>query len=101
MSEDMKEISVTLPVTQAAQQHIEHLQATLAKRNALIERLTERLDEAERGEPNQAALGAAYKRGWKAAASHLMSVTADAARAMGKVRKDAFDVYLEAERAEH
>lgn len=95
--DDETEITITLPVRRAAQRHIEDLQATLTKRNEQIERLTERLREAEEGEPNQSALGAAYKRGWQAAANHLMSTTMDAARALSAVRKDAFKVYLQAE----
>ncbi|WP_420110631.1 hypothetical protein [Pseudactinotalea sp.] len=91
-------ITITLPAKQAIHQHVEHLQATLAKRNAEIERLTERLQEAEAGEPNQEALGRAYKRGWQDAATHLMNTTQDAARALGKTRRDAWDIYLRAER---
>lgn len=92
------EITITIPTKQAITRHIEDLQATLAKRNAEIERLTERLKEAEAGEPNQHALGAAHKRGWQAAAHLLMNASADAAKALGKLRKDAFDIYLESEK---
>ena len=92
------EITITVPAKQAVQRHIEDLQAVLAKRNEQIERLTERVKEAEAGEPNQKALGAAYKRGWQAATNHLMNASADAARALGKLRKDAFDIYLMSER---
>lgn len=89
--------TVTIPVTQAAQGHIESLQAALARRNTEIERLTEELSRAEAGEPNQRALADAYKRGWKAATNHLIGATGDAARALGKVRKDAWDIYLKSE----
>lgn len=94
------EITVSIPVKQAVQTHVEHLQATLAKRNEQIERLTERVAEAEAGEPNQSALVRAYKRGWQDAAGHLMEVTRKAAVDLGKVRKDAWDLYLQAERRE-
>lgn len=91
-------VTVTIPVKQATQAHIEHLQATLAKRNEQIERLTERLEQAEAGEPNQAKLGEAYNRGWQAASTHLMDSTADLACALAKVRKDAMDIYLTRDR---
>jgi phage protein U len=93
------EITITIPVTQAAQRHIEHLQDVLSKRNAEIDRLLKRVEEAETGEPNQLALGKAYRRGWQEAANHLMSTTQTAARALGAVRKDAFDIYLQGEKA--
>ena len=93
----MNEITITIPANEAAQMHIENLQAALTKRNTQIERLTERLEEAETGEPNQMALAQAYKRGWSAAAAHLMSTTHIAARALGQVHKDAFHIYLQGE----
>jgi hypothetical protein len=96
MSDD-EQITVTIPITRAAQRHIEDLQATLTKRNTQIERLTEQLREAETGEPNQTALALAYRRGWKEAAEHLMSATQTAARALGAVRKDAFQIYLQSD----
>ena len=91
------EITITVPASQALQRHIEGLQAKLTERNTQIERLTARLEEALTGEPNQKALGAAYKRGWSEAANGLMSATHDAARALGQVRKDAFQIYLQSQ----
>lgn len=98
MAEIANEITFTIPVTHAANRHIEDLQATLTKRNARIEQLTAQLEEALTGEPNQRALAGAYKRGWQDASNLLMSTTADAARALGKLRKEAFDIYLQSER---
>lgn len=95
-----EQITISIPVKEATQRHIEHLEATLTKRNEQIERLLKRVEEAEAGEPNQAAIGAAYKRGWQAAAEALMTTAQDAARALGKVRKDAWEIYLQAERRE-
>ena len=97
MTEVQNEITITIPASQAAQRHIEDLQATLTKRNVEIERLSVRLEEALTGEPNQKALGAAYKRGWKAAADLLMTTTQSAAVALGQVRKDAWNIYLQSE----
>lgn len=87
-------VTITIPVKQATQAHIEHLQATLAKRNEQIATLKEQLEQAEAGEPNQLKLGEAYNRGWQAASAHLMDSTADLARSLAKVRKDAMDIYL-------
>jgi hypothetical protein len=95
-----EEIIITLPVKQATAQHIEQIQATLTKRNAQIEHLTERLREAQAGEIHQAKLAAEYKRGWQDACNHLMATTADLARELGKVRREAFDLYLQSERRE-
>jgi hypothetical protein len=97
MDDNTTEITISIPVKQATQVHVEHLQATLTKRNEQIERLTERVAEAEAGEPNRRALDAAYKRGWQDAAHHLMNATADAARELGKVRRDAWNLYLKSE----
>jgi hypothetical protein len=88
------EMTITIPVSEAAQRHIEGLQATLTKRNQQIENLQTRLEEALIGEPNQAALGKAYQRGWKAAANLLMGTVHTAARALGEVNKEAFQIYL-------
>lgn len=79
--------------------HIEGLQATLTKRNARIAELEDQLSGNEwMDERAQKAEERAYKRGWKACASHLMQATTDAANALGSVRRDAWKVYLEAER---
>lgn len=98
MDETAETITINIAVKEATQRHIEHLQATLAKRNAEIERLQGRVMEAESGEPNQRALAAEYKRGWQAAASHLMETSRVAAQALGKLRKDAWDIYLQSEK---
>jgi len=98
--ENEKTITFTLPASEAIGVHIEGLQATLTKRNRVIERLTAQLEEAQRGEPSQAALSKAYRRGWQECSHHLTNSTAIAAQALGKVRKDAFEIYLKAERGE-
>lgn len=95
---DETEITLSIPVKQAVQAHVEHLQATLTKRNQKIEQLTLRLAEAEAGEPNQRAIQAAYRRGWEEASGQLMETTRKAAASLGVLRKDAFDVYLQAGR---
>jgi len=95
------QITITFPVSEAAKQHIEHLQATLTKRNAQIEQLSQRLEGALSGEPNQTAMLAEYRRGWQDAANHLMNTTQQAAVALGKVRKDAFAIYLEGNEHDH
>ncbi|WIA95832.1 hypothetical protein [Curtobacterium sp. MCBA15_004] len=94
MSESDAEVTITIPAKQAAAQHIEHLQSVLTSRNKQIEALTERLAQAEAGEPNQTALADAYKRGWRAACDELTDSTQKAARALSKIRSDAFDIYI-------
>ena len=96
MPESMNEITITIPASEAAQRHIEDLQALITKRNMQIERLSLKLEEMVAGEPNQKALKEAYQDCWKAAANHLTVATASAAQALGKVRKDAFQIYLRA-----
>ena len=100
MTEETNEITITIPASQAAKRHIEDLQVSLTKRNTEIERLSVRLEEALAGEPNQKALAAAYKRGWRAASNLLMTTTQEAALALGQVRKDAWNIYLQAENRE-
>lgn len=91
------EITITIPVSEAASRHIEDLQAIITKRNAQIAAPTARVEEAETGEPNQVALNKAYRRGWQEAAQHLMKVTRDTAQALSRVHKSAWDVYLSGE----
>jgi hypothetical protein len=95
MTEPTKEITITIPASEAAQQHIEGLQATLTKRNQQIERLHNQLMEAQASEPTQAALAISYRNGWRDAASHLMESSRIAAHALGKVNKNAFEIYLQ------
>lgn len=78
--------------------HIEGLQATLTKRNKRIEELNQRVIDAENGDLPKAALERAYKDGWEACAGSLMETARIGAQALGKVRRDAFEVMLEAER---
>jgi ABC-type antimicrobial peptide transport system ATPase subunit len=79
--------------------HIESLQATLTKRNQEIARLRDQLD-AGKGSP---LIASAYERGkregWSSCADALMRATHEAARSLGKIRREAFEVYLEGERA--
>lgn len=78
--------------------HIAGLEATLAKRNQTIEALRAELDGEGKLHRERKAMKAEYKRGWQDACERLMTVTQSAAHALGVVRKDAFDVYLNAER---
>lgn len=78
--------------------HIEGLQATLTKRNKRIEELEQRVIDAENGDLPKTALERAYKDGWEACAGRLMETARVAAQSLGKVRRDAFEVMLEAER---
>lgn len=95
MADNGETVTLTLPAKLVAQQHVEHLQSVIARRNEEIQQLTVRLQEAEAGEPNQARLAGAYARGWRDAADRLVNVSSDAARALGKVSKEARDIYSE------
>ena len=67
--------------------HIETLQATLTKRNALIEQLEKQLVEARDGHADPRALRKAYARGWndchEQLAAPLRDITAAVRRAEG------------------
>ncbi len=88
-----EEITISIPVKRTLQSHIESLQGTLTKRNEQIERLEQRVAEAEAGEPNREALGRAYERGWEDACNRLSIATADAARSLARVRKETLAIY--------
>lgn len=100
MTEAETTLTLNLPVREGVRLHIESLQTKLTERNAQIERLTEALRIAEAGESNRTALGRSYQRGWKDCANSLISTTQEAARSLGRVRKDALDIYYEPERKE-
>lgn len=75
--------------------HIEGLQATLTKRNARIAELEARLNEPiDFPEKVQKLIDKAYKKGWKDASNVLIENTRDAALELGKIRKEAFRIYL-------
>ena len=80
--------------------HIEGLQATLTKRNARIEELEAQLSLEDDSPAAKRAVSKAYKRGWQEASGHLMETSRIAALALGRVRADAWKVYLETERTE-
>jgi flagellar biosynthesis/type III secretory pathway protein FliH len=94
----MTEITITIPASQAAQLHIEQLQATLTKRNTRIASLEEQLSEALAGEPNQTAHKNSYKRGWQDAMNELSEATRKMAQELAKLRADAFNIYLKGEK---
>lgn len=78
--------------------HIEGLQTTLTKRNARIADLEQQLSEGSTSPAAQRALAQEYKRGWRECAGHLMETTRVAAQALGRVRSDAWEVYLKQEK---
>lgn len=67
--------------------HIEGLQATLSKRNAVIADLTEKLRVANEGEPTQAVLLKAYRDGWRACAATFGAVAHEAEAALRTLSK--------------
>lgn len=78
--------------------HIEGLQRIITSRNKQIERLTERLEAGEESEYAVKQYDRGYKAGYKAAAGELMEASKTAALALGNIRKDAFQIYLEGDK---
>jgi hypothetical protein len=78
--------------------HIAGLEATLTKRNNRIAELEAALTAEGQLSRESGAIRREYRRGFQDACNRLMSITASAANALGRVRKDAFDVYLSAEK---
>lgn len=75
--------------------HIEGLQATLTKRNARIAELEAKVTELKDNPLAGVSKERAYREGWKACAGHLMETTRKTALELGKVRKEAFRLYLD------
>jgi hypothetical protein len=88
--------SVTLSGPEHLVAHIVGLEATLTKRNKRIAELEAIIADANY--VNDPRLRRAYKEGWKDCAGLIMESTAQAARELGKVRKDAFEIYLQGDR---
>jgi len=95
----MASLTVEIDEHAALARHIEDLQRVITKRNEEIQRLTDRLEAGE----GSAFVHEAYERGkrdgWRECSLRLQNVTLDAARALGTIRKEAFDTYLAGERA--
>jgi hypothetical protein len=89
---------VKLETDEALKIHIEGLQATLTKRNARIAELEAKIIEIKDNPIVGAAEKAAYKKGWKDCAGHLMETANQAARGLKEIRKDAFRLYLEGDK---
>lgn len=80
---------------ESLQIHIEGLQATLTKRNTRIAELEAKVTELKDNPLAAMSKERAYKEGWKACAGHLMETTRKTALELGKIRKEAFRLYLE------
>ena len=79
--------------------HIKGLQITITERNARIAELQEKLAIPMPLEPEiEKRITKAYKDGWKDCATHMMELTRNTATELGKVRKEAYRYYLEAEK---
>ena len=95
---DEQTVTITLPARNALVQHIEFLQAKLTERNAQIDRLKTRLEADGESPAIQKARAQGYTDGWKECANALIDTADSAARALGKVRRDAIEAYNEAYR---
>ena len=78
--------------------HINGLQATLTKRNERIAELEKQLSSEGTSKRQARNIHKAYQKGWIACAGHLMETTRRTALELGKVRKDAFRLYLDGEK---
>ena len=88
-----------LETDEALKIHIEGLQATLTKRNARIAELEAKLAEpVDVPEKVDKMVKNAYKRGWQDCARLMMEATKDTAQVLSKIRKDAFNLYVEGEK---
>lgn len=92
------EVTITIPVKEATQAHIEHLQATLTKRNERIAQLEERLAEAEAGEPNRERLGREFRAGYESAVINLSAEISKLMLSLEKVRGSTVNAYIEGPR---
>lgn len=81
--------------------HMEGLQVTLKKRNERIAELEAEIVAGAKSRKAQAEIRKAYKDGWQECANYMMGWSADAARALGKIRHDAHALYLQGEKAEY
>lgn len=89
----------TIDTDEGLKIHIEGLQSTLGKRNARIKELEEKLAQPiDLPEKIEKMLKKAYKDGWQDCSRILMENTKDAALALGKIHKVAWNQYLEGQR---
>lgn len=88
-----------LDTDEALKIHIEGLQSTLGKRNARIKELEEKLNQpVDLPATVEKMLRKAYKEGWKACASNLLSATKVASDNLGYISKKAIDAYVSQEK---
>ena len=78
--------------------HIEHLQATLTKRNARIAELEARLSEEGESKAMTRKYELGYKHGWVAASGEMMEQTRQMERYLRETHDRAFQVYLAGDR---
>lgn len=78
--------------------HIEHLQATLTKRNARIAELEARLSEEGESKAMTRKYELGYKHGWVAASGEMMEQTRQMGRYLNETHDRAFQVYLVGDR---
>jgi hypothetical protein len=78
--------------------HIAGLEATLKRRKETILKLELEIKNLKINPITDADYKKAYRNGWQACASHLMEVTRKTAVDLGKVSRDAWKLYLNAEK---
>lgn len=80
---------------EALQIHVEGLQATLTKRNIRIAELEKQVESLKKNPMASAAEKKAYRQGWRDCAGKMMEITRMTSLELSKIRKEAFEIYLE------
>lgn len=75
--------------------HIKGLEATLAERNKQIAEQRAMIEQGQTSRMVQNKIDAAYKKGWEDCADRLTHATHLAAAELGRVRREALDIYFD------
>lgn len=93
-----EKITIEFDVNDAKVAHIEHLQATLSKRNARIAELEAQLSEEGESKALTRKYELGYKHGWVAASGEMMEQTRQMERYLKETHDKAFQVFLVGDR---
>lgn len=93
-----EKVTIEFDADDAKVAHIEHLQATLTKRNARIAELEAQLSEEGESKAMTRKYELGYKHGWIAASGEMMEQTRQMGRYLQETYDGAFQVYLAGDR---
>lgn len=94
----MGTITIEIDEKHALVRHIQSIEEALAKRNATIERLQERLDAGEESPLIQFAYERGKRDGWRGCSNAIAGAVDQATRALASARSDAVHAYTQPER---